>query len=268
MVLTILIISFIPTFELPIVVYAENLQSDFDENELEFDVFKVVSDIVVDKSLIIKEGTIIYGLKSVDSGTVKIQFKDKYFDVNILTLEEIQIDDTINYPEYTHYSDGNIGLKKFLEKDILNGVEDNVSEIEFIQDIDYPIDIQSNFIIVGNVKFNAPLDEETIENIDEISNEYESSLELEHLREYEEFDNNVEKRVMEENEEITEDKNTSYINQSISTFSNQLNWDGVKYFKALEDLPVYDNRSGKLVEVGKIKKVKYIQDMKVHQSGI
>lgn len=277
----------------PVLVSASSISSLNNESyDLNFQLFKVTEPIDLDNKISILEGTILYGF--IEDELVHIQYKDKYIGVSSNQLENITYWNKNVVPTFIDHQtlDKNDESIMVINQGTLYGhsMESDEtlqlhSEIEVFQ----LYNEEYEYILVGNVPHF--LNSEEFEKATAESTEKEESIDSDVEREVDSEDDEVEEIVdseeeMEEEQETIDSQNVngeddeskdmdlteSNIEEEEQNINDQLGAMSInqqqnrkkllevvfsesdKFFLANDNLPVYDNRSGELVQVGELKK--------------
>lgn len=247
----------------------------FDENH-KLNLFQAVEEIELSEGLIIKEDTYFYG--NIDNEVVQVQYADTYISIPVNKVKEVwELENDI---PYFHEFPIKSKIENITEETPLFSVLPNEKERIIIQsDVEYPIsenDLGLKVLYFGNIEYYLSkedrekvlkaIEDELIENSTQNNvNEVNSSTEEDEIL-IDKDTNTVEasdhestpvkpqeirveiQSIKEDDEEIKENKETS------EDYLSLWNKSPSKYFMVMrQDLEVYDNRTGKLVKIGKLK---------------
>lgn len=240
--------------------YAEDV-----ENKREiYSALQVDKEVVLNEELLLKPGIIVYGIVNLKTNTAKVQYRDDLIEISMDHLIELEDLADMDIPEFRDLSMEEVSLTKF-SKDhlIVDSSVENSSSAFFLQDVEYPT--YSKFLLIGNVLFTPVLKKDNDEDLNNESNEQniqtdkELSGENNKLKDEEgigkseeNIENSSQDSISQDDEELLK---TEIKKENVTTSSLQNKFtNSDKYFKALKDMAVYDNRDGALEQIGVIKK--------------
>ena len=261
-----ILIFYISTF-LPYTISAEE-NGNADEN---VNLYKVTDEILINGSMLLKEGIFLYGKHELESDLLKIQFGNTEVEISKESVEKVE--DLIDTPEFQDVADRLDTLKEFTTGDILYS-KDGIKElVEFSSEVEYPV-TSNNLFIIGNVILDYSIIQET-SNLEpsesESASKQEDSSELKEeelqIPDYEESMSKIseseiaiEEKKSANDTELNELDSQAKEQYSLFSSTNQLDVENYgfkssdKYFKVTKDTPVYDNSTGGLIIIGYLKK--------------
>ncbi|WP_087973579.1 N-acetylglucosaminidase [Oceanobacillus rekensis] len=131
-------------------------------NKENINLYEVTDEILLNDSILIREGTYLYGIHNSD--LLNIQYGNAEVEISIDYVKEIE-ETEIDIPQFEDITDRLDTLQKFSEGTILYSDDREIELVEFTSEVEYPV-TDNNLFIIGNVA----LDYSTIQEPSNTSN--------------------------------------------------------------------------------------------------
>lgn len=245
-------------------VIAENIDNEEEHPQL----YRVIENIVLDDFLVLNPDALIFAERVEDNKTIKFKYNGKDYKIPIKKIASVPSD---KYEfEYKDYSTVDLEEGLLSTAHYLTNSKIETGNIEVSKDhtANFYTEDDEKYVLVGNIPYKVskkevdpPLEssnsndkqnlqlEEGNQDIEIAADNTEVNKPSKNKRKDKESeDNHLDKNSITQNSEKKE-KEEKVINSNLNTWDNN-----ARYFKVDSvSLPVYDNRSGRLVKVGELK---------------
>lgn len=219
--------------------------------------YKLIEPVEVEGEIIVEQGNYFYGTP-VDE-TIFIQYKNYEIAIN-QTVAEYVTETNVDV-EYKEYSSDQFNTKELIETELYNSL--NGGSIKVLSNTDYPVLDEENAILFGNVVYiplsnQQPVEQEVVDELQDDKQNADNQVLVEEENEIKDTIIDEEKIDSVQNAKVNEILDSKEAKKAVLNIekvdeSRQFTKSD-RYLIAEVDVPIYDNRSGKLVVVGTIKK--------------